>query len=318
MAMRWFWQRAQQQGLNGIGLHADGLSFARVLRERGRRPELLACEFLPCEPGEEQQRTLSALVRRRQLQQGACTTVLEGGEYSLLQIEAPDVPASELRQAVRWRIKDQIDFHVDDAAIDVFELPGQTQRAGPRMMCAVAARASAVRGRVDRLLDSGAGLQVVDIAELALRNLAALLPEDVHGVALLYFGREQGLLALTRQAELYLARGIGLGADRLRFAAAEDAAALERLVDAVALEVQRSLDYYESHFGLTPIRHLALAPLEQDVPGLGDALASRTGLEVLPLDLNAQLDCPDVLPASVQARCLLTVGAALRLEERAL
>jgi len=60
--------------------------------------------------------------------------------YQLLPIEAPDVDAAELKAAVRWRIKEFIDFHIDDAAIDVFEMPSQGPRARARTMYVGAAR----------------------------------------------------------------------------------------------------------------------------------------------------------------------------------
>ncbi len=47
---------------------------------------------------------------------------------------------NELRAAVRWRIKDLIDFHIDDAVIDVFEMPAHARGGPNRMMYAVKAR----------------------------------------------------------------------------------------------------------------------------------------------------------------------------------
>ena len=72
-------------------------------------------------------RVLARLPNRR----APTVSVLDPDSYRLLLVEAPDVPADELRAAVRWRVKDLIDFHVDDAVIDVFEMP-QHARGGRR------------------------------------------------------------------------------------------------------------------------------------------------------------------------------------------
>ena len=52
----------------------------------------------------------------------------------------------------------------------------------------------------------------------------------------------------------------------------------QQAMDAIVLEVQRSLDYYESHFGQPPINSLVIAPLQQNVPGLVDYFASNLGV----------------------------------------
>ena len=51
-------------------------------------------------------------------------------------------------------------------------------------------------------------ISALDIPELALRNLTALLPEDERGLAFLSLGRTQGMLILTRGQNLYLTRRI--------------------------------------------------------------------------------------------------------------
>src|ERR1041385_6627200 len=52
-----------------------------------------------------------------------CLTLLPASDYQLLLVDAPNVPALELKTAVRWRIKDMLDYHVEDATIDVLDIP---------------------------------------------------------------------------------------------------------------------------------------------------------------------------------------------------
>jgi len=69
-----------------------------------------------------------------------CAALLQPGDYQLLLVEAPTVPKEELKAAIRWRIKDMIDYHVDDATVDVLEIPQQEAAAGrSRLMYAVSA-----------------------------------------------------------------------------------------------------------------------------------------------------------------------------------
>jgi len=176
------------------------------------------------------------------------------GIYDLLLVEAPGVQPSELRAAVRWKVRNLIDFHIDDAVIDVFEIPGQSNRPrGQAMMYVVAARARDVREYIDAIEGADLALEVIDITEMALRNLAARLEADVRGVAMLYLEEEHGIITITRQGSLYLSRRLETGSNQL-FDEPEAAQ------DQIALEVQRSLDYYDSHFSQPPVAALSVLP----------------------------------------------------------
>ena len=134
-------------------------------------------------------RIIGRLAGQYGLKKSRCTTALDPGEYNLLLTEAPEVPDEELRAAIRWRIKDLIDFPIQNATIELFELPGERVPGRPRSVYAVAARNEAVQRRVELMTSSGIHLDIVDIPELAQRNLAALLPQDERGVVRLDLNR---------------------------------------------------------------------------------------------------------------------------------
>jgi len=87
---------------------------------------------------------------------------------------------------------------------------------------------------------------------------------------------------------------------------------LQRAVDSIVLEVQRSLDYFESHFTLPPITRLAVGGRIREMPGLADALSTQLGLQIIELDFNRLLVTDTPLDAALQARCHLAIGLALR------
>lgn len=297
--------RRKIPGLTAIGLEAQGVCVARVERPDGARPQLRALEFRPLD-GAPLDKLLASLAREHGLKRARCTTVLDEADYQLVLTEAPEVPPEELKAALRWRVKDLIDFHINDATLDVFDLP-DTRGAAGREMYVVAARTRAVQERIERLETAGAGLEIIDIPELAQRNIALLLPQDAQGVAFLWLKAGGGNLTLTRQGMLYLTRPLTIGTDMLANAERRHA-----YLDQLVLEVQRSLDYYESHFRAPPIRHLVLAPLAGEVPELLEHLRGSLNLEVGSADLATLLDTDFELPAALQARCLATLGAALR------
>ena len=292
----------------------DGIPCARVRRFKDQAPVLELCKIQPLDHIGIQGAEIARLARSERLDNQACVTTLEVGNYSLLLVEAPDVPASELRAAIRWRVKDLIDFHIDDAVIDVFDVPNQRMSGGNKMMYAVVTKASIVRRQVDLLTVAGLNLEVIDIPELALRNIAALLPEDVAGVAMVYLYPRGGLITITRQTTLYLSRRIDTGYEVL----GGDLDSATPRLDRIVVEIQRSLDYYDSHFSQPPVTNIAIAPIPERIAGMDVYLSRQLGITVRMLDLNALIDAETPMQPEVQSRCLLAIGAALRVESKEL
>jgi MSHA biogenesis protein MshI len=271
----------------------------------------------PIENGSVEQ-TAAAIVHKLHLGRTAMSGVVASGDYQLIQVEAPEVLPSELRAAVRWRLRDVINFHIDDAVVDVFEIPDQSRRGTQaKMMFAVAARSAAVQ-RIANALSAGAsGLDVIDIPELCLRNLAALLTQDQRGVAMLVLGDNFARLIVTRQGVLYLTRHIDLSHTmELSAHGSSDGDSTSSNIDAapLALELQRSLDYYESHYDQTPISELVIAPHNDYARQLADALKSETSLKISLLDLCEIFEVAEGVQPGVSWPCMTALGAALRID----
>ena len=295
----------------------QGTAYASVRREKDVPPVLELYEY---QPADEFDADLKRMVKTRDLDEALCISVMELGSYTLLQVEAPDVQPDELKAAIRWRIKDLIDFHIDDAVIDVFEVPDNKTSGKNRKMYVVAARAGLVRRQIDSLTGAGLRLEVIDIPEMALRNIAALLPEDAYGVALVYIENDEGLITITREGSLYLSRRIRFGYDALPHTAihSDDKEVVESWLDNIVIEIQRSLDYYESHFAQPQVSGLVIMPGKYEIPGITEYLSAQLGLSTRLLNVNEIIDVQETLDQELQAKCLLAIGAALRQESRTL
>ncbi len=307
-----FRKAALGKGRIGLAFGTDEIAVAVARRANGGTV-LERCELLGVDPAAGVEGRAAA-IRAAGLPRVPASAVLQLEDYRLALVEAPDVPPAELRAAMRWRLKDTIDFRIEDAVIDVFDVPEHNRGGRGRMMYAVAARRSAIDG----YNASFAGLSnfdVIDVPELCLRNLAALLPSAPTGVALLHLHDTTATIVLVRGKTFYLARHTDLGS-RGKQAAGDR----EARVDAagVVLELQRSLDYYERHFDQPPITRIAISPPGKRAAQLAADLGNDTGFEVTTLDLNVLLSCEAPIADDVQAGCLLAVGAALREEHRSL
>ncbi|HSH29979.1 MAG TPA: pilus assembly protein PilM, partial [Thiohalobacter sp.] len=271
----------------GLLLRESGTSLARVNGTQAA-PRLLDLAHLP---GAGDGETLERLLQQHRPGRAAVHCVLPLGSYQLLLVDMPKVPANEIKAAVRWQIKDLIDFHVDDAVVDVFDAPPSGAGGAQEQVYAVVTRTGRVQHIAGAVQQAGLSLAVIDIPELALRNLAAHLPEQEQGVAVMYLEAERGLIALCRDNTLYLARTIELGRAALADADPDRRA---MAISSLALEIQRSMDYYDRYFQQAPINHLYIAPTAETLPGLISELHGQVGLE-------ARLLTPELIFADAEA-----------------
>jgi MSHA biogenesis protein MshI len=292
-------RRPRVTGLRaGVAVSDREVAVAVVRRTTGRRPVIVNCVSQAAADGYADlavERALEGL----ELGRTPVSAVIGAGDYQIVQVEAPEVPAAELRQATRWRLRDQFDFPIDSATIDLFDVPATPRRGRARMMFAVAAHGSAVENIGSALVRATPGFDVIDIPELCQRNLSALLPQDKKGVALLTLADTFAQLVLTRSGLLYLTRRFEL-----------DSASL-------ALELQRSLDYYESHFDQSAISDLVIAPGGERATALAGTLSAETGLRVSTLNLQDCMDVADGVTVPEGWLPCMAIGAALRAEQQA-
>jgi MSHA biogenesis protein MshI len=261
-------------------------------------------------------RQLERMARELGFARHQCLALLPPTDYQMLLVEAPNVPALELKTAVRWRIKDLLDYHVQDATIDVLDIPVQAGAAGrAHSMYAVAARNDVIQACIQRFSAAHIPLSVIDIPETAQRNIAALLEPSERGLALLYVDRAQSLLTVTCRGELYLARRIDLGLDQLGADAAPSGESLSRML----LELQRSFDHLDRQFPFAAPVKVVLAPTPSET-GVLEHLSGNLDMPVEELRLAEilQLDPGVVLDRATAWRLFHVVGAALRHEAKAL
>jgi MSHA biogenesis protein MshI len=286
---------------------AEGVAAAEVVQRATGKPRLERCVYEKQGAQDGVARALARLPNRR----SPTVNVLDPSGYRLLLVEAPDVPAEELRAAVRWRVKDLIDFHIDDAVIDVFEMPPHARGGPTRMMYAVTARAEFVKQQIELVEASGLDLTVVDIPELSLRNVTTLLEQNERGAGLLYLGERRSTFLLVRQGVLYLARHVETGVATL----AEAGELRSDIVAGLALEVRRSLDYFESHYEQTSIGQIYTSGLEASDR---EQIATELGISVRDVELAEVFETDGSLSSELGRLCLPAIGAALRRDPVAL
>jgi MSHA biogenesis protein MshI len=219
--------------------------------------------------------------------------VLAPGEYRILQVEAPNVPAAELAGAVRWRAMDFLDGSPHDYTLDVLGTPGAAQGVGK--VTAVAAHNQVVRELMLACERLGRPLSVIDVCETSQRNLlhAVLAAEPASSgasAALVAEGR-RALLTVAVDGQLQFFRRfefdsdmVAMPTDELQSALIGEGAGAETAARSLT-QLHRSLDLWDdSH------PHLPLATLRVEAGHKTGAIIDRiqadVGVETRPLALG--------------------------------
>jgi MSHA biogenesis protein MshI len=310
-----------------VELNGKTVRLAHVRRD-GDRPAVEFAERRTWDPGDP--KTLEGIAREFGAGRFECIALLARTEYQMLLVDAPAVPAEEVKPALRWRIKDMLEFPVDEATVDMLELPVPQDAPRARQMYAVAARQQIVKATAERVVRAGMNLTVIDVPDTAQRNIAALFEADGRGVALLTMGEEGGLITVTFRGELYLSRHLDLTVQQLSAAGGSGQAAgsgaltldtgdvQAPLFERVLVEMQRTLDHCERLYPFFSIGRVVVGPLPEEV-GLREHLAGNLYLPVETVELARVMRLPKSASAwapAERSRFLRLIGAGLRTETK--
>jgi MSHA biogenesis protein MshI len=222
-----------------------------------------------------------------------------------------------MKTAVRWKIKDGLNYHIDDATVDMVRIPANKYASGrPQSVYAIAASNGIIQERIRLFEQARIELDVIDIPEMAQRNIAALFDRDDRALVVLAFDDYGGLMTFTSGGELYLSRRIEISVGQLLDA---DENLRRQYRNRVETELHRSLDYFDRQYNQLPVDTVLVCV--PDNTGLVEFLAAELNVKVQKLDLSRVMDIsaiPALADSEFVSHTLPVLGAALRQEGRVL
>lgn len=297
-----------------INLWPDRVDISHVVATGKSRPQIALCNSY-LKNGNDVA-TLGLLREELQLDRYRCTTLLKGGDYQMVHLEiSANLPAQEAMTAARRRLNDLVDYPVEAATVDAVFIPavdGAIHHT-PQVL-AVVAKNETIAAYLKPFHDADIRIEVIDIPELAQRNLARQLEMEGRGLALLAFDERGWLLTFTCWGELYQSCRLEFSLNSFEGASPEQR---KGIYDHLVLELRRSLDSFDRQFHHVKVAKLIVTP----VPGadnLTDHLAANLEMPVTQIYFSEIMDFPHIPELHEDARqsqCLHLIGAALRQED---
>lgn len=298
--LSFFKKKANKGGLTSVVVSSEGVSIAHV-EDSPTGSKLKFCDFYQtANPTVEISRFSEAVVSN-DLSGSQTVLVLPEDHYQILLIEKPDIPDAELVDALRWRVKDLVSFDIEKALIDYVELPEDAYRSRPSMIYVVVAQSKPVEKYVSWCKEIGLQPVMVDVPELALLNLTEELADSEAGLAVFSVGSSSSSINLMSDESLYFTRQLAFSQN-----SPPDQAG------SAVLELQRSMDYYESQIGKPPCVRLMVIPLMMDDEPLISELRYNLPLDIHSLNLETLVSTDVALSAELQKKATVAVAAALR------
>lgn len=272
----WFTPASDYDAL-GISFGAGGLHLALFQQHQGQLQWAKQHHLGP----DNWQSALLDWVAEHKIAKTPTVICLQLDQYQLLQVDKPAVPVAEIAQALRWSVTELVSIP-GEIVVDYFERP--VQGAGVAKLNAVAVARETLESLVQVCTEAKLDLKQIIIEELAICDLLGNSEQP-----LLTVTQEPGqevCINIVKQGQLYFSR-------RLRGYEQLSSLALEQLdyglVDNLAVEIQRSMDYFESQLRQASLQHIRVhldSPFQAQII---DKLSSQNPatIEALELDLNA-------------------------------
>ena len=202
-------------------------------------------------PIDNWQQELKIYVDKNNLANTKCNVALSISKYQLLQLDRPAVEDSELIQALQWSVKEQL-FSEFELAIDYFDPPVLVSNV--KKINVVAINEQDIFEIRDGILKAGLTLNRIGVEELATCNLLA--PSDDACIVLKQESGGQLSLSIVKRNELFFSRRLR---DYENLASFSPEELKMGVVDNLSLEIQRSMDYFESQLRQAPVKKVYLS-----------------------------------------------------------
>jgi MSHA biogenesis protein MshI len=204
------------------------------------------------------QQDLKSYVEKHNLGNTQCNVVMSITKYKIMHMDRPAVQDEEVIDALQWSVKEQLSTD-ESLIIDYFEPPVASNNT--QQLNVVALSEKEIVQIRNGILQAGLRLDHIGIEELAICNICEF--SDDAAIVLKQQSGGQISLNIVKQNQLYFSRRLK-GYENIGSLSPEELTM--GVADNLSLEVQRSMDYFESQLRQAPVKKVfvALDTIHQD------------------------------------------------------
>jgi type IV pilus assembly protein PilM len=334
---------AEGNNLVGVDIGSSSIKVCQ-LKDGSRGPELVRLGFAPLPPqtivdGHVMNsgaviEALARLFQDKKIKSKDVAMSVSGQSVIIRKITVPMMTPAELAEQIQWEAEQHIPFDIKDVQID-YEVLRQRPEAGQMDLLLVAAKRDEIQDYAQLARDAKLRPVIVDIDAFTIQNVFEYsrgLPPD-HTVALINVGASLSTLNIVARGVSTFTRDIANGgnyisdeirkrlgisfeqAEAMKCGRPEAGAAppqlaqiVEGVVDSIAGEIQRSLDFFMATSGEAEIARIFLTGGTAKLPLLAQAIERRARA---PVEVFSPLEKIGVDAKSVDTAALAALGPQL-------
>jgi type IV pilus assembly protein PilM len=249
--------------------------------------------------------TIKDLLRSLNSKAKEAVCSISGNSVIIRKISLPAMTPEELEDQISWEAEQYIPFDINDVNLDFEILDTDLSAAGKMTVLLVASKKEIIHEYEAVFAEAGLKLVVVDVDSFAVQNIFELnyAPSAEEVVALINIGASIMNLNVVKGGVSLFTRDVQMGgnlyteeiqrqfalssqdAERIKITGDfQDQARLKetisRINETLALEIHRSLDFYNSTTEDQKINAIYLSGGCSKVPMLSEAVGQRLGLPV--------------------------------------
>lgn len=268
-----YFKSSASKNIIGVEFKQTGVSIVETVNNNKSPGLIKRANFIECTGQQAQTDALNDWVKSNKAEKTLCNCVIGQDDYQVNPIERPEVPDEEMEEAIKWKVKDLVSFDINAAVIDHYPIP-ESSKNPIKQINAVITNEASIEAYVEVLRQSGVKLNVLDIRELVIGNIFQYFEAPAEIIGFLVLRETDGQLYIIKDGNIYVERDFKIGLRQIDHADNTD------MYDAVVLEIQRSVDYFESYFGVGTIQELLIFPQTQAVEKMAMYLQNYVNFSV--------------------------------------
>ena len=297
-------QKTNNRAQAGIAILSDKVQLVKLSpAEKGYKCHFFKEVELPAE--DQLPQVLARLIREHDLVAAKTNIVIPANRIQSTQIESSELPEGDVQTALPWKVKELINIPPQDMVCDYIDMPLQPTGQGAKTQVLATSRGY-LEAIINPFHEANAEIGAITTEQFAYAKLQTT--EDAAQLVFIQNKKADAVLLIVKNQEICFARKIRNSAVILEMTP-------EQLEmggsDSIAIEIQRSIDYFESQLKQPPIKNALLSMLGDNTETLITALN-----QVLPVRTKL-ITIDDVeVPPGLDIRYMAALGAAVYLEPR--
>ena len=286
---------------------------------------------------------LNRVMQDARITQKEVAVSVSGQNVIIRKITVPMMTAAELEEQIQWEAEQHIPFDIKDVHVD-YQVLQRKPDVSQMELLLVAAKKEQINDYIQLARDARLRPMVCDIDAFTVQNVFEVhrgIPDN-ETLALVNIGASHASLNVVANGVSVFTREVGTGGNlatseiqkRLGIpfeqaeaykcggggiVPAEASQVVEEVVDTIAAEVQRSVDFFMATSGEASINQIILSGGSSQLPGLAEAITGRSRIETQlwspAQDAKFDSHLDETLIRERGAQLAVCLGLALRREK---